>query len=268
MIHQKLTIGFASFFILINICPVFADDKGLAIAQAVYDRPDGQTMVTKTSMVLESQGSAPRKREFYAYRKDFSAGEIKSLVRFTVPADVKDTGLLTHSHTSGDNDQWLYLPALTNVRRIAGDRKGGRFVGSDLYYEDLQDRKVAQDEHTFVKQEEFNGSLCNVVQSIPVKSSNSSYSKRIMWVHPETMIPIRVDFYQNNQAEPMKRLIVKKIDKVGGFWTVMETEITDLKKSHKTAIRVEKVKYDKDIPDMLFSQSTLQDAASEISYRP
>ena len=242
--------------------------EGQRIAQSVYDRPDGRTVITETSMVLESPGSQPRQRKFYSYRKDFDNGEIHSLVRFTLPADVKDTGLLTRNNVDGENDQWLYLPALTRVRRIAGDRKGGRFVGSDLYYEDLQDRKVHQDHHVLKGQEEINGTLCDIIESTPVDPANSSYSKRILWVHPETMIPIRIDFYQNNQNTPVKRLLVKKIDNVEGYWTVMETEISDLKKDHKTHMRIDHISYDADLSDSLFSQSVLQDPSREMSYRP
>lgn len=33
------------------------------------------------------------------------------------------------------------------MRRISSDRKGGRFVGSDLYFKDLQERKPSKDRH-------------------------------------------------------------------------------------------------------------------------
>ena len=66
----------------------------------------------------------------------------------------------------------------------------------------------------------------------------------------------------------MKRLIVKKIDKIQGYWTVIETEVADLKKDHKTHMRIDKVIYDRDLPDQLFSQSVLQEAARETPYHP
>ncbi|MCB1782500.1 MAG: outer membrane lipoprotein-sorting protein [Alphaproteobacteria bacterium] len=242
-------------------------DKGRQIAQAVYDRPTGKTMIALTTMVLEGTGKS-RTRQFYAYSTDNGGGEKASLIRFTLPADVADTGLLTQSHASGEDDQWIYLPALKRIRRIAADRKGGRFVDSDIYYEDLQDRKVNKDSHKFLRQEKLEGALCDVIESIPVDPKNSSYSKRVVWVHPQTLIPIRVDFYRDNADAPIKTLNVKKIEKIDGFWTVMETVIKDYKANHTTRIKSENIIYDKQIPNELFSDSFLQDPSREKTYRP
>lgn len=218
-------------------------------------------------MILQDGNGRTRERQFYSYRKDVDNGDVDFLMRFTIPADVEGTGLLTLSHPDGENDQWVYLPALENVRRIAGDRKGGRFVGSDLYYEDLQDRKVSQDTHTYIGQEEYNGAKCDVIESIPVTPDNSSYSKKVAWIHPQTMIPVRIDFYRDGRNTPMKRLEVKKIDQINGYWTVMETKITDLDENHITFMKNEAVTYDTDLPDELFSEAFLQNPEREKSYR-
>lgn len=262
----KTLVGGVAMLLLIFSPPSFADDKGTQLAQAVYDRPDGDTSIAKTTMILTKEGAVPRKREFYSFGWDKGDGETMTLIRFVTPADVKDTGLLTHSHADGENDQWLYLPALKRERRIAGDRKGGRFVGSDLYYEDLQDRKVSQDVHTYIGKEKINGVECDVVESVPVKEENSTYSKRKLWIHPSTLIPIRVDFYQGGDT-PSKRLKVKKIKKVQDIWTVMAVDIEDLKEKQTTTITLGKITYNVDLPESLFSQSVLQDPSRDAIYR-
>ena len=40
----------------------------------------------------------------------------KSLIVFKDPADVKGSSVLTHSHIVGNDDQWIYLPALKRVK--------------------------------------------------------------------------------------------------------------------------------------------------------
>lgn len=211
-------LGLATLIIITALCSqaARADEKGQKIAQAVYDRPDGQTAVLQTTMILRSKDASERSREFYSFRKDLNNGEILSLIRFALPKDVKDTGLLTQSHADGTSDQWLYLPALGRERRIAGERKGGRFVGSEIYYEDLQDRKPNQDTHTYKGRETIEGAACDVIESVPVDAGNSTYSKRILWVHPQTLIPIRIDFYKDANDQPVKRLKVKKIENIQG----------------------------------------------------
>ena len=58
---------------------------------------------------------------------------------------------------SRDADQWIFLPAIKRARRISSSRKGGHFVGSDIFYEDLRDRKVAKDTHNIIGKEKVNG---------------------------------------------------------------------------------------------------------------
>ena len=41
--------------------------------------------------------------------------------------DVKDTALLTFNHIKGNDDQWIYLPALKRVKRIASANKLSAF---------------------------------------------------------------------------------------------------------------------------------------------
>ena len=61
----------------------------------------------------------------------------KSLMEFSTPADVKGTKFLSYEHINKDDDQWLYLPALKRVKRIASKNKSGAFMGSEFSYEDL-----------------------------------------------------------------------------------------------------------------------------------
>ena len=38
--------------------------------------------------------------------------------------------------------QWLYLPALKRVKRIASDNKSGPFMGSEFAYEDIASQEA------------------------------------------------------------------------------------------------------------------------------
>ena len=63
----------------------------------------------------------------------------KTLVVFRKPKDSKGISLLTHSVNGGDDDQqWMYLPNLKRVKRIAPGGKKSRFVGSEFTFEGLE----------------------------------------------------------------------------------------------------------------------------------
>lgn len=249
--------------------PGFAADAGDAatLARRVYDRPDGKDVATRFTMTLTRSGSAPRQRLAYSFRLDAASGEVRSLLRFADPADIRDTGLLVHSKPNGEADQWLYLPALDQVRRIASERRGGSFVGSDIYYEDLEDRRPDRDRHTLLGEETINGQLTQILQGVPVDASKSVYSKRVAWIHEPTLLPLRVDFYQSGE-QPAKRLTVHKVEHLQGYWTVTDSSMTDLKSGNETRITVDKVSYDQGLPDSLFTTQTLADPATDAAYRP
>jgi len=256
---------------MLVVGPLLAADseaEGQRLAQQVYDRPDGRDVSSRGLMVLTEKGHAPRVRKMYSYRLDKGVGEIWSLIRFTAPPDIDGTGTLTLNHPGDKSDQWVYLPALDRARRIPSSRKGGRFVGSDFYYEDIQDREVAMDRHRLLGQEPIEGVVCNVLESVPVDPGDSVYSKRVSWIHPEILLPLQVDYYKNGGDQPIKRLRVHRIEKTQGYWTVMESTMSELKSGHQTRLTVEAIKYDQDLPDALFSRRMLVDPARERAYHP
>lgn len=245
-----------------------AEEAGRQLAQAVYDAPNGDDFASRAVMTLIEKGREPRAREMYTLGADRGAGERWTLVRFTGPADIKDVGLLTKDYPGDENDQWLYLPALDRVRRVSSSRKGGRFVGSDLFFEDLRDREVGMDRHRLSGEEKVGTLLCKVLVSEPVDPDNSVYTRRISWVHPGTLIPLRVDFYQGHAKTPVKRLSVKKIKRIQGIWTVMDSVMEDLSSGHLTRISLSAVTYNQRIPDQLFTSQALADASAEARFRP
>lgn len=245
-----------------------ADTDGTALAQRIYDRPDGSDATSEAFMILTKKGSKPRHRKLFTYRLDNDKGETWSLTRFTEPADINGTGLLTHDRPGDDSSQWIYLPALDRARRISSSRKGGRFVGSDLYYEDLSKRDVDKDTHRVLGKGKVGKTATVMLESIPRDPAESAYSKRISWVHTKTLIPLRVDYYVSDSNSPRKRLKVNKIQKLQDYWTVLDSTVTDLESGHQTRLVTKTVKYDQQLPAELFSRRALSDTRVEETYRP
>jgi len=241
---------------------------GTALAQRVYDRADGKDVSTRAVMILTEKGHSPRQRNLFTFAMDHGKGERWSLTRFTKPADIAGTGLLTKDYPGDKSDQKLYLPALDKVRRIVSSRKGGHFVGSDLYYEDLRDREVDMDHHRLAGKGKAGGQVCEILVSTPVDPENSVYSKRISWIHTKTLIPLRVDYYKRGRKKPIKRMRVRKLKKIQGYWTVLDSIMYDLKTGHKTRIATKAIKYDQGLTGALFSDQSLADDSREKRFRP
>ena len=258
---------FLVFFGLLLGFSALAND-GLALAQKVYDRPDGRDLTTLSRMVLTEKGRSPRIRELVTYRMDTGRDEISNLIRFLDPEDIAGTGLLSIDKAHGDADQWLYLPALDRVRRISSNRKGGRFVGSDLYFEDLQTRSPAKDRHRLLGRQTENGILCDVLESVPADEDNSVYRKRISWIDPQTLLAQRVDYFEKDEKTPSKRWLLRSKKRIQGYWTVTDSRMIDLDSGHETRMVIDHALYDQKLPARLFTTQTLADENLESDYRP
>lgn len=248
-------------------CSVLADDAE-RLAQAVFDRPVGRDVSSTGRMELIDRSGKKRSRELVTYRLERGKNEFVAMIRFLAPEDIAGTGLLTVDKADGANEQWLYLPALDRVRRIAGDRKGGRFVGSDILYEDLQTRRPQSDRHRLVGKETLNGVPCEVLESTPIDLASSVYTKRLSWVDPQTAMVLRVDYFEKDGGAPFKRWLLVSRKQIQGYWTVTESRVSDLGTGHETRLIVENAKYDRKLPAKLFTSQALADENLESGYRP
>lgn len=238
------------------------------LAQAIFDRPVGRDVTTIGRMELTDKNGSRRVRQLVTYRQERGKNEFAALIRFLHPEDIAGTGFLTVDKADGASEQWLFLPALDRVRRVAGDRKGGRFVGSDIVYEDLQTRRPQSDRHRLVGKETVNGVACDVLESVPLDPASSIYLKRLSWVDAQTAMVMRVDYFEKDPAAPSKRWLLVARKQIQGYWTVTDSRVSDLASGHETRLIVENAKYDRKLPARLFSSQALADESLESGYRP
>lgn len=243
-------------------------DEALNLARGVYDRATGTDASSRVQMVITQKNGAVKQRLLYMFTKEKTKKERWTLMRFIQPANVEGTGLLTLDFPGDESNQWLYLPALKKARRIASSREGGRFVGSDFYYEDLMDREVNMDHHRIIGADKVGGLDCTQLEGIPVDVSNSVYAKRVSCIYTNLMIPLRIDFYENVNGEPVKRLQAQKIKKIQGYWTIFDSTMYNLETGSSTKLLTTDIVYDRGLPDDLFSRRALADDSREIPYRP
>ncbi len=225
---------------------------GRGVAQMVYDRDDGKDSFAKVKMLLMDNKGRKRFRTLMTAVKDY--GDLsKSFTRFYTPADIEGTAFLTWENEDSDDDQFLYLPALRRVRRVVSTQKKNRFVNTDFTYEDLQRRKVELDDHRILKTEVYDDRRCWVLESIPTEKGNSQYGKRVSWVAQDLFIPLKIDYYDQRQRL-IKRQLNSNLKQIGGIWTVMDTEMQDLKKDRRTLLRISEIRYNRGVPDRVFTK--------------
>lgn len=219
-------------------------------------------VVTKLRMTLVSiKGGKERRRsrEMKIFEKYYASGRFnsKSLIRFSLPAEVKGTGFLSWDRRGDEpDDQWLYLPALKKMKRIRAKDKTRKFLGTDFTYEDLSGRDIDEDEYRLLGEESLNGILCYRVEAIP-KKKESQYGSRIIWVDKDRWLMKRVEYF-NHKGKAMKVLSLPHHVKNGNYWTATKLIMENLKTHHKTIMEVLNVDYDLGLGDEVFTESFLK----------
>ena len=183
--------------------PLFAESpkaKGLRIAQEV-DQADtgfgdftGSTKMTLTNKQGQSSVRLMRNRTL----EGTTDGD-KALIIFDNPRDVKGSAVLTWTHKDGPDDQWLFLPALKRVKRIASKNKSGPFMGSEFAYEDLASQEVEKYTYLFLRDDQLDGHACYVIERDPV-DPNSGYSTQTVWIRKDRLTQEKVEFYDRKKS--------------------------------------------------------------------
>jgi outer membrane lipoprotein-sorting protein len=223
----------------------------------VDDRDDGESMKAKLTMTLTNKKGYERVRKIITVRKDFGK-DSKQMMTFLEPADVKETSFLSwvYDDPKKDDLQWLYLPAFERVRKISSSSKKESFMGSDFNYEDLGDRDLDADVHKLVKEEKFNNRDCYVIESVP-KNKRYMYSKRVGWIDKESLLPVKVDYY-DRRGRHIKQLTCSGIEKIDNIWTWTSIKMENIKKKHSTVLEFSDVKYNQKISDDFFTERYLK----------
>ena len=177
-----------------------AEDKGLEIAKEADRRDEGfGDSRSNMVMVLRNKRGQESKRELEISVLEVKGDGDKSVTVFHTPRDVRGTALLTFSHGVEPDDQWLYLPALRRVKRIASNNKSGPFMGSEFAYEDLSSQEVDKYTYKYLKDDKVDGVDCFLVEQYPV-SKDSGYTKLQAWLDKDEYRIRKIDFYDRKGA--------------------------------------------------------------------
>ncbi len=239
------------------------EPSGREIAMKVYMREDGDDQVSKAVFTLINNKGQKRVRETLRYWKDYDGKDglsSKTFIYFSSPPDVKDTTFLNWSQKdpTADDDQWIYLPALRKVRRIAAGDKENSFMGTDLIFDDLGDREVDEDEHKLIRVEHENGVKFYVVEAIP-KKKDYIYSRKLSWVHAQNWTVPRIEFY--DRKGQLLKIMQTEWMQVDGIWTWKRTVVENQQNGHRTEIDISDVKINQGLDDSLFTERSLRSGA-------
>jgi outer membrane lipoprotein-sorting protein len=217
------------------------------------------TLQLESTMVLINEKGQQRERRSTGLIKLQPNGvDSKLVVRFSAPADIKGTSFLQVEHIDGDDDLWIYLPALRKSRRLVASNKKDSFVGSDFSYGDISLPKVDHYRHTLLRRETVDGFDCYVVESVPASDAvrgNSGYSRKVTWVRSDNFVETKVEYYDlaGRLWKTQKVTRHELVEPSKARWFPLQREMTNHQNGHRTVIAMAKVTPGIAVPDETFT---------------
>ena len=236
------------------------------IMQAVDDRPDGDKMISRMSMVVRDAAGRERKRVVQSRAIDFKGGR-RQIIFFESPADVRNTALLSIDYDDGnkDDDQWLYLPSLKKSTRIASSDKSGSFMGTDMSYADMTKQDIGHWDYKLLSPSvTVAGEECWLIEARPrtkKAQDETDYLKTNVWVSKQKLMPLQIKAWVRS-GRKLKYMKFSDIKQIEGIWlahtssarTMRNTEVESTTVLAFTSIKLN----DPSVKDTDFTQRRLE----------
>lgn len=236
------------------------------IMDQVKARDDGNNVVMDMRMVLIDSKGNKRERQIRSFRRDApeNPDDAQSIMFFLGPANVKDTGFLTFDYddSAKDDDQWLFLPALKKVKRIAASDKSGSFMGSDFTYADMSSPDLDDYDYKLMKETQVKGHKVWQILATPNNEKEierTGYTKSVSFIRQDNFVPIRSVNWVKKGGK-LKYMEVKKLEQIDGIWTSTEIVMTTKKgkqTEHASVLQWSNVQYNQPMDDALFTERRL-----------
>ncbi len=253
---KNLHFGITGLLILFTCFPVTAE-SGREIMDKVMDnqKPGNSAMDIRMNLIDSRGNRSTRRIQTLTSDED---GLIRTITLFLEPANVRNTRFLTIENEDRDNDQWIYLPALRKVKRIAAGERDGSFMGSDFSYSDMSGQELDDSEHRILRDESIGGRHCWVVESTAKPGSDPAYGRVVSWVDKETYLTVRVCLYDEDGTNQLKEITMEGFRTIDGYWSAEKTTMETLASGHRTILETRQIRYNIDINPGYFTTNFLQ----------
>jgi outer membrane lipoprotein-sorting protein len=260
MNKQLLLIPFLLSLSALNAFAQTAEEKGLAIAIEADKRDHGYgDNRVDLEMALTNRHGEQSSRKIRVATLEGSGDGDKSLTVFDQPADVKGTALLTHTHKTADDDQWLYLPAVARVKRISSSSKSGSFMGSEFAFEDIGSQEVEKYKYKYLRDETLDGKPAFVIERYPT-SADSGYTRQVVWIDQAEYRTLKIDYYDRKESL-LKTLTFSGFEKhLNKYWRPSVMSMVNHQNGKSTVLKWSNYKFHVGLKDSDFTEASLKRA--------
>jgi uncharacterized protein len=260
-----------AYFIAVIVALAPTPGSGLAADPSGRDIMEKNFYATKIShltndsvMTLVNDKGQQRIRKMHAVSVLQPNGiDTKLMIRFQYPADVQGSGYLQVQHHDGEDDMWIYLPALKKVRRLVANNKKDSFVGSDFSYGDILLPTVDVYRRELLRSETVDGEDCYVVESVPASEQikkDYGYSRWVAWIRKSNFMEKKTEYYDTAGRLLKTQTVpeVKEVDAQAHRWWAVRREVINHQTGHHTLLVFENLDATRAVPEDFFTPRYLE----------
>ncbi len=268
---RQLFLGVGLWTVLFTIAPHTgwaqsapggAPDKldGLTIMKKSRELYSFKDQIATVTLQLIDKDSSERKIVTRRLWKNYSGQDSldsKTLFWTDYPPENRGTGFLIWDYTTDGkpDDLWLYLPSLRQSRRMTTRDQDDAFMGSDLTFADMGQRRLDEDVHTLMGEGQLNNIPCYVVQSVP-KEKNSIYSKRVSCISKKDLLTLKIDYY-DRKGDFLKTQNIDWQEK-SGFHIYKQMVVKNVQTGHSTIFTISDLKLNNGLKDDELTERALK----------
>jgi len=239
--------------------------KGTDVVSSCGLKSAGQDQRSRLTVILQNSSQGTEKRSVYRrYWKGYEGQDdvFDKMLLFTeYPPDAVGSSFMRVSYVTAAEktaDQWIYLPLLKKIRRVAIRDPGDSFLNSDLTYADVGQRPLTVDRHSFLGIKSVQGLDFYQVESVPL--DQSVYSKRIQWFLKsegwDDCVSARIDYFGKDGV--LSKIQFNKWQQVNGAWVWDRVLVRNMITGNVSIFVVGDVDVNIGLKDALFSERTLR----------
>nr|WP_319473126.1 outer membrane lipoprotein-sorting protein [uncultured Sphaerochaeta sp.] len=232
---------------------LFSSPTADQIMEQVLERQSSTSSALDIRLTLIDNSGSTRERRLQTLSAT-KEGKTSTLTVFLSPESVRNTRFLSIEGTEGTTEQWIFLPSLKRIRKIAGAEEAGSFMGSDFSYSDMASTTydTGQADHRLISEDDNSYR----VESIPHEMK--AYGKTITVVDKKTYLPLEVQFYELDGKTLLKTLTTEAIDTLSDRPVSTIMEMKTHSSSHATRLEILQARFDMPLPEGYFTTRFLE----------
>ena len=256
-LHSKLVTLFV-LATLFTLSGEISANKGLDIAKLSDKNNEGYVDSSSymTMQLINKKGDIVERKLAFKRLEVPEDGD-KSIAVFESPRDVKGVAILSYAHKVKSDDQWLYLPALKRVKRIASKNKSGPFLGSEFSFEDFSFQEVEKYDYTFIGEETCSNLMCLVIERRPL-DPYSGYTKQLVWIDKENYLVQKIHHYDRKSFHLKTQTFEEYKLYEGFFWQPHKIKMMNHQNGKSSILKFQDIKLNSGFTDKDFSQNSLR----------